>query len=105
MTDTTPPITVEDDPARSRLVVERDGVTARLDYRREPGRIILVHTEVPAEFEGRGVGSALVRAAVELARAEGLTVVPWCPFARHWLRTHPDVAGTVTMDWKTPPPE
>jgi predicted GNAT family acetyltransferase len=104
MTDTKPPIHVEDDRAQSRLVVERDGLTALLDYRLEGDRIFLVHTEVPDEFEGQGVGSSLVRAAVDLARAEGLTIVPWCPFARHWLRTHPDVAETVTMDWKTPPP-
>lgn len=104
MTDTTPPVTVEDDRAAGRLVVERDGTVAYLTYRREPGRIILIHTEVPPQFEGHGVGSALVRAAVDLARSEGLTIVPWCPFARHWLRTHPDVTATVAMDWATPPP-
>src|SRR5205807_663059 len=35
---------------------------------------------------------------------DGLTVVPWCPYARRWLRKHPDVAGTAAVDWSTPPP-
>jgi hypothetical protein len=104
MTETTPPVAVEDDQAGSRLVLARDEATAFLTYRREPGRLVLIHTEVPPQFEGQGVGSALVRAAVELARTEGLTIVPWCPFARHWLRTHPDVVETVAIDWKTPAP-
>jgi predicted GNAT family acetyltransferase len=103
MPDTTPSIAVDDDRAQHRLVVRRDGATAFLDYRLEPGRLILVHTEVPEQFEGQGVGSALVRHAVDRARAEGLTVAPWCPFARGWLRRHPEVAETVAIDWKSTP--
>ena len=62
MTETGQPIHVEDDRAQGRLLVERDGLTARLEYRLEGDRLILVHTEVPDAFEGQGVGSALVRA-------------------------------------------
>ena len=40
----------------------------------------------------------LVRAAVSRAVREGLTVVPLCPFARHWLERHPEVASTVTIE-------
>jgi predicted GNAT family acetyltransferase len=46
----------------------------------------------------------LVRAALERAEREDLTVVPWCPFARRWLHEHPDQAARVTMDWETKPP-
>jgi len=72
-------------------------------YRRNGDRLILVHTGVPAELAGRGVGGQLVRAAVERAAAEGLTVVPWCPYARKWLEDHPDAAAAVTVDWEAPP--
>jgi hypothetical protein len=52
--------------------------------------VVLVHTEVGEEFEGRGVGSALVRAAVDDIAAQGRVVRPDCPFAAEWLRRHPD---------------
>jgi len=44
-----------------------------------------------------------VSAALGIARDEGLTIVPWCPFARRWLREHPDRIGDVTIDWKSQP--
>lgn len=82
-------------------VAEGAGVAevAELRYHRSGDRLALLHTGVPAHLEGRGIGGALVRAAVALAETEGLTVVPYCPFARRWLEEHPDVAATVTIDW------
>ena len=47
-----------------------------------------------------GVGGRLVTAAVDRAAREGLTIVPFCPFARGWLQRHPEVAGRVTIDWR-----
>ena len=95
---------VIDQPEEGRFVVELEGHTAELVYRAESGRLILVHTGVPSELEGRGIGSVLVRAAVARAAEQGLTVVPWCPFARQWLQAHPDVADSVTIDWRQPEP-
>jgi uncharacterized protein len=83
---------VVDRPDENRLVVEADGQVAELIYRREGNHLVLVHTGVPAALGGRGIGGRLVEAAVEKAAAEGLVVEAWCPFARTWLRTHPEVA-------------
>ncbi len=102
MTDT--PI-VRDDRSERRFVLEVDGGTAQLVYDLEPGRLILVHTEVPAALRGRGIGGQLVSAAARAASAEGLVVLPWCSFARRWLHEHPDVAAGVTIDPETPPPQ
>jgi predicted GNAT family acetyltransferase len=74
-----------------------DDHTAELTYRRHGDRLVLVHTEVPDELEGMGVGGALVTAGVDFAAQHGLTVVPMCPFARGWLERHPDVAQRVTI--------
>jgi hypothetical protein len=90
---------VVDDVARHRFILEDEGLVAELVYRRNGSRLILVHTEVPEKLGGRGIGGRLVRAAVEQAATERLTVVPWCPYARKWLQDHPDVAGTATVDW------
>ena len=91
-------------PDQQRFVAEVDGHTAELVYRAEPGRLILVHTGVSPELKGRGIGAALVRAAIDRAADQGLTVVPWCPFARQWLHAHPDSTHGVTVDWTPPEP-
>jgi predicted GNAT family acetyltransferase len=62
-------------------------------------RVELIHTEVPEELEGHGLGGALVTAAMDRAAREGMTVVPLCPFARGWLQRHPDIAGRAAIDW------
>ncbi len=97
-------VQVDDIPAESRFVVRGSDGAAELEYRLNGDRLVLVHTEVPDAWEGRGVGGQLVRAALERAAANGLTLVPWCPFARHWLRSHGDEAAGVDIDWDTPPP-
>jgi predicted GNAT family acetyltransferase len=105
MSHSAPDPAVRHVPEEHRFVVEVDGASAELVYDNPPNRLVLVHTGVPDALGGRGIGGLLVRAAVERAAADHLTVVPWCPFARRWLREHPDIASTVTIDWDTPPPD
>jgi predicted GNAT family acetyltransferase len=95
-------IDVRDDRDSGRFVVDHNGSTAELTYTAEV-RLILAHTEVPLCLEGRGLGGQLVRAAVSRARSEHLTLVPTCPFARRWLRDHPEATEGVTIDWATTP--
>lgn len=89
---------VTDDAEASRFEATVDGHTGVLEYRLDGDRLVLTHTEVPDELEGRGVGSGLVRAAVDRAAAEGLTIVPVCPFARSWLEKHPDDAARIAVE-------
>jgi uncharacterized protein len=104
MTIPTDEAPVVDDTAARRFVIREGDTEAELVYALEAGRIFLVHTEVPERWGGRGIGTRLVRAALERAETSGLTVVPWCPFARHWLHEHPDETTKVTVDWDTPRP-
>lgn len=90
---------VIDNPDESRFELHQAGRLAELVYRRRGDRLILVHTEVPAELERHGIGGKLVSAAIDRAAREGLTVVPLCPFARDWLERHPDAASAVIIDW------
>jgi len=92
---------VIDNQERSRFELSMEGQIAELVYRRHGGRLVLIHTEVPAELEGHGIGGKLVTAAIDEAAAEGLTVVPLCPFARSWLERHPDAAAKAAIDWET----
>ncbi len=96
-------LSVRDDSDGERFLVESDGHLAQLVYRKEPGRLILMHTEVPEALGGRGIAGRLVQAAVASAASEQRTVVPWCPYARRWLQDHEDVASAVSIDWADPP--
>ena len=103
----TPPITgaeqISDNQQASRFELAAGGQVAELVYRRRVDRLVLVHTGVPEALGGHGIGGQLVTAAVHRAAAEGLTVVPLCSYARAWLRRHPDVAASVTIDWGDQP--
>ena len=90
---------VIDNTDASRFELRADGWLAELVYRIRGDRLVLVHTEVPVELEGRGIGGRLVTAAVDRAAREGLTLVPLCPFARPWLKRHPEVASRAVIDW------
>jgi len=89
---------VRNDAAGSRFVYGAAGHEAELLYRLRGGRLILIHTEVPIELEGHGIGGELVTAAVDYAAQAGLVVVPSCPFAQSWLDRHRDVAARVQLD-------
>ena len=78
-----------------------DGHVAFLDYAQQSDRLVLVHTEVPEELEGHGVGGELVQFAIDFADAHAFTVIPRCPFARAWLERHPDEAERVTIEVPT----
>jgi uncharacterized protein len=88
-----------DNQAAARFELPADGSLAELVYRRNGKRLVLIHTEVPPELEGRGYGGRLVAAAIDRAAQESLTLVPLCPFARGWLERHPDRAARAAIDW------
>jgi len=93
---------VVDNPAAGRFELTVDGHLSELVYRVNGKRLVLIHTGVPEELEGRGLGGQLVRAALEKARAENLTVVPRCPFATEWLHRHPDAAMGIEVEGLSP---
>ncbi|MCO8276252.1 N-acetyltransferase [Actinoplanes sp. TRM 88003] len=65
------------------------------EYLRTAELIAFVHTEVPPKYEGRGVGAALARAALDEARAANLRVLAICPFFAGWIARHPDYRDLV----------
>ena len=82
---------VKNNRAEKRFELETEAGTAIAAYRLSRGdRIVFTHTEVPQALEGQGIGSALIRGALEQVRAEGLKVVPACAFVRAWIERHPE---------------
>jgi predicted GNAT family acetyltransferase len=91
-----PQIEVRDAPERKRFLATVDGEAAGfLVYRLRPGLLALIHTEVEERFEGHGIGGRLARFALDQARAEGLAVLPFCPFVNEWMKRHPEYTDLV----------
>jgi uncharacterized protein len=85
-------VSVRDNPDESRFEAYVDDQLAGFSaYQLSDGVITFTHTEVDDAFEGHGVGSALVRRALDAVRADGTRRVrPTCPFVRAWIEQHPD---------------
>lgn len=95
MSDEQPHITRDDEAQRFVLAeAPEDGY---LDFEQTATELILRHTEVDGALEGRGVGGALVRAALDHAEEAGLTVVPRCGFVAGWLDRHPERAAELDI--------
>jgi predicted GNAT family acetyltransferase len=90
-------VEVTDNPERSRFEAHVDGELAGFAaYRTADDLITFTHTEVSDDFEGRGVGSALARGALDAVRADGTRkVLPRCSFIRGWIEKHPDYQDLV----------
>ncbi|MDQ2877533.1 MAG: N-acetyltransferase, partial [Pseudomonadota bacterium] len=56
---------VRDNKAEGEFELMVDGLRAVAAYQMEGDRIVFTHTKVPARLEGRGVGSKLIRAALD----------------------------------------
>jgi predicted GNAT family acetyltransferase len=86
---------VSDNTVKSRYELDVDGHIAFVDYRLRPDRIVLVHTEVPSELGGRGVGSKLARGTLDAVRKRGLKAEIRCDFLASYVQKHPEYADLV----------
>ena len=93
--------TVRDNPERKRFEIDLgDGTFAFAEYNLIPGKIMFTHTEVPKEHEGKGLGSALIRAGLAAARERGLKVIPICPFFAAYMQRHQETHDLLDDTWR-----
>jgi predicted GNAT family acetyltransferase len=85
-------VDVTNNPDRNRYeaVVDTATVAGFVDYQETSELVVLTHTEVDPAHEGRGVGGALARAALDDIRERRLKALVICPFIIGWLRNHPE---------------
>jgi hypothetical protein len=93
--------TVTNNPAANQFELSTGRKLAFLQYKLRPGRIVFLHTEVPKELEGHGIGGKLARAGLEFARKQGLVVVPLCPFVADYIKRHPEFVDLVAEEHRS----
>lgn len=81
---------VRHNEARSRYELDTEHGLAIAVYSRQGERLVFSHTEVPPESEGKGIGSQLVRFALDDTRKRGFKIVPACSFVAAFVRRHPE---------------
>ena len=79
---------VTNNEARNRFELVVDGARAVAQYTLDGQVMHFTHTIVPQEVEGRGIGSRLIKGALDEARSRGLKVDPVCPFVRAYIEKH-----------------
>ena len=91
--------TVIDVPENSRYEI-RDGdrLLGVAAYERRGNQVVVTHTEVESDAEHSGLGSTLVRAALDDVRSKGENVVPMCSFVRGWIERHPEYRDLVAAE-------
>ena len=91
--------TVTDVSDRKRFEIAVDGaVLGFAEYRRRPGIISFIHTEIDPARNGEGLGTLLVKTALDTARAEGLAVLPYCPFVQGFIDRHREYLDLVPAE-------
>jgi uncharacterized protein len=78
-----------------RFELTVDGHLAATYYGISGDVITFVHTEVPSELGGKGIGSKLVKGALDQVRSEGLKVVAECPFVKGYIEKHPEYSAIL----------
>ena len=89
------PNAVTDNTTLDRYELITDGGIAFVRYRTVDRIRTLTHAEVPKALEGHGLGSALARGALELARTQRYKIVPQCPFIVAYIAKHPEYRDLV----------
>jgi predicted GNAT family acetyltransferase len=89
------PSSIRDNPQRSRFELDAEGHVAFSEYKRTGDVLTIMHTEVPPALNGKGIGSALARGLLDIARAQNLKVRPLCPFVKGYIAKHPEYADLL----------
>ncbi len=82
------PYTLHQNVEKSRFEVLKDNQVAFVTYKLYKNEISFLHTEVPKELSGQGIGSFLAKNVLEYARNNHLRVKPYCPFIKAYIDKH-----------------
>lgn len=101
MTNQPDDVTVINNVEGSQYEAVVDGQVAFAAYERRNDEIVFTHTVVPPDLEGKGLASAIVRTALDDARANHVSVVPLCPFVASYIRRHQEYLDLVSPAYRS----
>jgi uncharacterized protein len=85
-------IEVVDNEAQSRFELNLGQAVAFAYYKRDGNTVTLLHTEVPQELSGRGIGSRLADGVFRSLLGRGDRVIAKCPFMAAYVARRPEYA-------------
>jgi len=91
---------VRNNQEQHRFEIDLGDSVAIAVYTPMAGKIMFTHTEVPEAHEGKGVGTALIRAGLAYARENGLKVIPTCPFFASYMKRHAEVQDLLDPHYR-----
>jgi predicted GNAT family acetyltransferase len=90
-----------DNPDAHRYEIRvSDELAGFVQYRRRPGLVAFIHTEIDTRFEGQGLGSQLIAGVLDEARSAGVAVLPFCPFVNGYISRHPSYVDLVPEEFR-----
>jgi len=81
---------VRDNPGKGRFELDVAGQIVFARYARQGSILIIPYVEAPYNLRGTGAAGRLLTGVMEIARAEGLKVRPYCGYAAAWMHRHPE---------------
>jgi uncharacterized protein len=91
-------VVTNDASARTYEATLNGEVAGTLIYEAEGDRVVLTHTIVEPSDREHGVGTALVRAALDDVRRQGKTATVMCPFVTDFIAANPEYADLVDRE-------
>lgn len=81
---------MEKNETGSRFEMKVGGNTAIIEYKQYPGKIALLHTEVPHQLEDKGAATAIIEKALDYIEKNNFKLIPLCPLVVIYLKRHPE---------------
>jgi predicted GNAT family acetyltransferase len=94
-------VTIRHNPGRERFeVLVAGNVIGKAVYKAYGGgdapQRIFYHTVINEEYGGQGLAGQLATVALDETMADGISIVPVCPYIKKFLTKHPEYTGSTT---------
>ena len=84
----------------NRFEMNVDGIAAIIEYKEYPGKVALIHTEVPPILEGKGAATAIIEKSLNYIEQNNLKLIPLCPMVVAYIKRHPEWKRIVDQSVK-----